>query len=77
MNFVRKQLYLHALNRNEDMTINSVKKFLRKYKKSIIKATLLFEYIKVKRIQNISKIIDPNKELPVEIIFQIIELSGF
>ena len=65
---VRHQLYLHALRQQDYMTINSVKKFILKYNQRLIKATLLIEFCKVRRIQQISKIIDPNKELPVDIL---------
>lgn len=68
MNFVRNKLYLHALKRDEYMTINSVKKFILKYNKHLIKATLLMEFIRVRRIQQISNIIDPGKKLPVDIL---------
>ena len=59
------------------MTIASVRKFMKKYKRSIIKATLLIEFIKVRRIQAISRAIDPNKKLPVDILYKIIEQGGF
>ena len=77
MSFVRKQLYLHALQCDTLMTINSVKKFMLKYKRSIIKATLLIEFIKVRRIQEFSKTIDQNTKLPVVIQYEILELAGF
>ena len=50
---------------------------MKKYKRSIIKATLLIEFIKVRRIQAISRAIDPNKKLPVDILYKIIDYSGF
>lgn len=77
MNFVRKQLYLYALRKDEDMTINNIKKFIHQYKKSIIKATLLMEFIKVRKIQNKARSIDPEKKLPIDILYLIIEQSGF
>ena len=77
MNFIREKLYLKAVHTNKKMTIKRVKRFILKYKKSVIHATLLMEYIKVNRIQTLAKVIDPKKKLPADIVFLIIKKTGF
>lgn len=78
MDFIRKQLYLYALqHRDIKMSIPHVKQFILKYKKFILHSTLLMEFLKVCRIKNLSNIIDPDHKLPVDIMYLIIKQTGF
>jgi len=65
---MRYQLYTHALNQTEQMTINDVKKFYIKKRGRVITATLLIEYMRVTKIYNLKQSLDPQNKLPADVL---------
>lgn len=70
MNDIRKQLFIHSMNK--DMKISDVRKFICKRKGRVIRATLYIEYIKVCKFKEMFKLFQEKTPFCDDIIQKIL-----
>ena len=74
MNTIQQRLHAHVLKQTEPMSLIDVRDFMKKYTKRIIRATLFIQYMRASKLYNLKKKLDPENDLPIEIL-QIIILD--
>ena len=69
---IRKKMYYHFLKYPDKFTINNVCCFILQYRKTIVKATLYSEYLKISKLLNKRKIFIKKTILPSDVISKIL-----
>jgi hypothetical protein len=72
----RPKLYRYAIELDRDIEIIDVKKFFKKHKCRVVCATLFSEYMKASKVQWETNAIDPNKKIPTDILYKIINFNN-